>query len=59
MLNQFTVLGCGTNQRGLTIGINYKITSDSTAKATAHAMLQAQRDGLTRIRITRVMGVTA
>lgn len=59
MLNQFTVLGYGTNKRGLTVGINYQITSDSTAKATAHAMLQAQRNGLTRITITRVMGATA
>lgn len=59
MINQFTVLGYGTNKRGLTIGINYKITADSTAAATAQAMLQAQRDGLTRTRITRVMGVTA
>ncbi|EIC82978.1 hypothetical protein [Serratia sp. M24T3] len=57
MLKHFTVYGYGINKRGLTLGINYKTHSDTSESAKAAAMLKAQHDGLTDIRITRVQGV--
>ncbi|MHC0025998.1 hypothetical protein [Enterobacter vonholyi] len=58
-MNHFHITGYGVNKRGLTVGINYQPISSSTREATAHAMSQAQSEGLSHIRITRVMGVAA
>lgn len=59
MTNHFRITGYAVNKRGLTVGFSYSVTSDSTRDATAHAMLQAQREGLSHVRITRVVGVAA
>lgn len=59
MRNSFRITGYGVNKRGLTVGLRYEITSSDTKAAKAHAMLQAQREGLSHIRITRVQEVAA
>lgn len=59
MRNYFRITGYAVNKRGLTVGIGYDITSSDTRTAKAHAMLQAQRDGLIHIRILRVQEVAA
>lgn len=59
MRNYFRSTGYAVNKRGLTVGIGYDITSSDTRTAKAHAMLQAQRDGLVHIRILRVQEVVA
>ncbi len=59
MRNYFRITGYAVNKRGLTVGISYDITSLDTRTAKAHAMLQAQRDGLIHIRILRVQEVAA
>ncbi|HID4130310.1 TPA: hypothetical protein ACXE8V_000595 [Pluralibacter gergoviae] len=59
MLNHFRITGYGVNKRGLTIGIRYEVTSTDAKAATAHAMLQAQREGFSHVRITRVQEVAA
>ncbi|WP_436799169.1 ash family protein [Klebsiella oxytoca] len=59
MRNYFRITGYAVNKRGLTVGIGYDITSSDTKAAKAHAMLQAQRDGLVHIRILRVQEVVA
>ena len=59
MRNYFRITGYAVNKRGLTVGIGYDITSSDTKAAKAHAMLQAQRDGLIHIRILRVQEVAA
>jgi hypothetical protein len=46
------------NKRGLTVGIGYSSSSD-TRTAKTHAVLQAQREGLSHVRITRVQEVSA
>ncbi|EPO6591168.1 hypothetical protein ACUDO6_002231 [Enterobacter roggenkampii] len=58
-MNHFHITGYGVNKRGLTIGINYRIASSSMREAKAHAMNKAQHEGLTSVRITRVMEVSA
>ncbi|MBL5942674.1 hypothetical protein JBO44_04865 [Enterobacter asburiae] len=55
MLNYFHITGYGVNKRGLTIGINYRIASSNMREAKAHAMNKAQYEGLTSVRITRVI----
>lgn len=59
MRNYFRITGYAVNKRGLTVGISYDIISSDTRTAKAHAMLQAQRDGLIHIRILRVQEVAA
>lgn len=59
MRNYFRVTGYAVNKRGLTIGIRYEVTSSDTKAATAHAMLQAQREGLSHVRIARIQEVAA
>lgn len=59
MRNYFRITGYAVNKRGLTVGIDYQLTSSDTKTATAHAVLQAQREGLSHVRITRVREVAA
>ncbi|HBR2587491.1 TPA: ash family protein [Klebsiella pneumoniae] len=59
MRNYFRITGYAVNKRGLTVGIGYQLTSSDTKTATAHAVLQAQREGLSHVRITRVREVAA
>lgn len=59
MRNYFRITGYAVNKRGLTVGIGYQLTSSDTKTATAHAVLQAQREGLSYVRITRVREVAA
>lgn len=54
MRNNFRITGYAVNKRGLTVGIGYQLTSSDTKTAMAHAVLQAQREGLCHVRITRV-----
>ncbi|MHB9347065.1 hypothetical protein ACPUEX_13505 [Enterobacter vonholyi] len=54
-MNHFHITGYGVNKRGLTIGINYRIASSNMRDATEHAMNKAQDEGLTSVRITRVI----
>lgn len=58
-MNHFRITGYGVNKRGMTVGINYQLISSSTREATAHALSQAQSEGLSYIRITSVMEVAA
>lgn len=53
MRNYFLITGYAVNKRGLTVGIGYQLTSSDTKTATAHAVLQAQREGLSHVRMTR------
>lgn len=59
MRNYFRITGNAVNKRGLTVGIGYQLISSDTKTATAHAVLQAQREGLSHVRITRVQEVAA
>lgn len=59
MRNYFRITGYAVNKRGLTVGIGYQLTSSDTKTAMAHAVLQAQREGLCHVRITRVQEVAA
>ncbi|EMB3264138.1 MAG: hypothetical protein E7H22_02600 [Klebsiella michiganensis] len=59
MRNYFRITGYAVNKRGLTVGIGYQLTSSDTKTATTHAVLQAQREGLSHVRITRVQEVSA
>ena len=59
MRNYFRITGYAVNKRGLTVGIGYQLISSDTKTATAHAVLQAQREGLSHVRITRVQEVSA
>ncbi|HBP36027.1 MAG TPA: HAD family hydrolase [Raoultella ornithinolytica] len=59
MRNYFRITGYAVNKRGLTVGIGYHLISSDTKTATAHAVLQAQREGLSHVRITRVQEVSA
>lgn len=59
MRNYFRITGYAVNKRGLTVGIGYEITSSDTRTAKAHALLQAQREGLSYVRIIRVQEVVA
>jgi len=59
MRNNFRITGYAVNKRGLTVGIGYQLISSDTKTATAHAVLQAQREGLSHVRITRVQEVSA
>ena len=59
MRNYFRITGYAVNKRGLTVGIGYEITSSDTRTAKTHALLQAQREGLSHVRITRVQEVSA
>lgn len=59
MRNHFHITGYAVNKRGLTVGIRYEVTSSDTKAATAHAMLQAQNEGLTHVRISRIQKVAA
>lgn len=59
MRNYFRITGYAVNKRGLTVGIRYEVTSTDVKAATAHAMLQAQREGFSHVRITRVQEVAA
>ena len=59
MRNYFRITGYAVNKRGLTVGIGYQLTSSDTKTAMAHAVLQAQREGLSHVRITRVQEVAA
>lgn len=59
MRNYFRITGYAVNKRGLTVGIGYEITSSDTRTPKAHALLQAQREGLSEVRITRVQEVAA
>ncbi|MEF3760491.1 hypothetical protein [Escherichia coli] len=55
MRNHFHITGYGVNKRGLTIGINYRVLSSNMREAKAHAMNKAQHEGLTSVRLTRVI----
>ncbi|HBR1772176.1 TPA: ash family protein [Klebsiella pneumoniae] len=59
MRNYFRITGYAVNKRGLTVGIGYQLISSDTKTATAHAVLQAQREGFRHVRITRVQEVAA
>lgn len=59
MRNYFRITGYAINKRSLTVGIGYDITSSDTRTAKAHAWLQAQREGLSHVRILRVQEVAA
>ncbi|MBZ7498010.1 hypothetical protein FMJ36_08290 [Klebsiella michiganensis] len=59
MRNYFRITGYAVNKRGLTVGIGYQLTSSDTKTAMAHAVFQAQREGLSHVRITRVQEVAA
>ncbi|HCE8848937.1 TPA: ash family protein [Klebsiella pneumoniae] len=59
MRNYFRITGYAINKHGLTVGIGYQLISSDTKAATAHAVLQAQREGLSHVRITRVQEVSA
>lgn len=59
MRNYFRITGYAVNKRGLTVGIGYQLISSDTKTATTHAVLQAQREGLSHVRITRVQEVSA
>ena len=59
MRNYLRITGYAVNKRGLTVGIGYQLTSSDTKTAMAHAVLQAQREGLSHVRITRVQEVAA
>lgn len=59
MRNYFRITGYAMNKRGLTVGLRYEVTSSDTKAAKAHAMLQAQCEGLLHIRILRVQEVAA
>ncbi|WP_442496108.1 ash family protein [Klebsiella pneumoniae] len=59
MRNYFRITGYAVNKRGLTVGIGYQLISSDTKTATAHAVLQAQREGLSHVSITRVREVAA
>ncbi len=59
MRNNFRITGYAVNKRGLTVGIGYQLTSSDTKTAMAYAVLQAQREGLSHVRITRVQEVAA
>ncbi|HHX7779590.1 ash family protein [Klebsiella pneumoniae] len=59
MRNYFRVTGYAVNKRGLTVGIHYEITASRARESMSHAMLQAQREGLSHVRITRTQGVAA
>lgn len=59
MRNYFRITGYAVNKRGLTVGIGYQLTSSDTKTAMAHAVLQAQREGLSHVRITRAQEVAA
>ncbi|HIF6301708.1 TPA: hypothetical protein ACX3LH_004040 [Klebsiella michiganensis] len=59
MRSYFRISGYAVNKRGLTVGIGYQLTSSDTKTAMAHAVLQAQREGLCHVRIKRVQEVAA
>ncbi|HBT4564101.1 TPA: hypothetical protein MB288_000066 [Klebsiella pneumoniae] len=59
MRSYFLITGYAVNKRGLTVGIGYQLTSSDTKTATAQVTLQAQREGLSHVRITRVQEVAA
>ena len=59
MRNYFRITGYAVNKRGLTVGIGYQLISSDTKTATAHAVIQAQREGLSHVRILRVQEVAA
>ncbi|AXZ46908.1 hypothetical protein AM363_08055 [Citrobacter freundii] len=59
MRNHFHITGYGVNKRGLTVGINYRLISSCSREATAHAINKAQHEGLSDIRITRIMEIPA
>ncbi|HHS9849269.1 TPA: ash family protein [Klebsiella michiganensis] len=59
MRNYFRITGYAVNKRGLTVGIGYQLTSSDTKTAMAHTVFQAQREGLSHVRITRVQEVAA
>ncbi|WP_049085538.1 ash family protein [Klebsiella grimontii] len=59
MRNYFRITGYAVNKRGLTVGIGYQLISSDTKTATAHAVIQAQREGFRHVRITRVQEVAA
>lgn len=59
MRNYFRITGYAVNKRGLTVGIGYQLISSDTKTAMAHAVIQAQREGLSHVRITRVQEVAA
>ena len=59
MRSYFRISGYAVNKRCLTVGIGYQLTSSDTKTAMAHAVLQAQREGLCHVPITRVQEVAA
>lgn len=59
MRNYFRITGYAVNKRGLTVGIGYQLISSDTKTTTSHAVLQAHREGLSHVRITRVQEVAA
>lgn len=56
-MKTYLITGYGVNRRGLTVGIRLSTVSGDTRAATAQAMVQAQSNGLSHIRITRIMEV--
>lgn len=56
-MRTFQIAGYGTTSKGLTLGICKQVTSATQKDAQSQVMREAQRDGLTRIRINYVREV--
>ncbi|UEQ26740.1 hypothetical protein [Proteus mirabilis] len=56
-MRTFLIAGYGTTLKGLTLGINKQVISATQKDAQSQVMREAQRDGLTDIRINYVREV--
>lgn len=56
-MRAFQIAGYGTTQKGLTLGISKRVISATQKDAQSLVMREAQRDGLTDIRINYVREV--
>ncbi|SUC33973.1 Uncharacterised protein [Providencia rustigianii] len=56
-MKQYLIAGYGTTRKGLTLGICRQITSTSPKAAQSQVIQEAQRDGLTDIRINYIREV--
>ncbi|MEX9815384.1 hypothetical protein AB7X09_05290 [Providencia rettgeri] len=56
-MRTFQIAGYGTTPKGLTLGISKRVISATQKEAQSLVMREAQRDGLTDIRINYVREV--
>ncbi|MEX6426440.1 hypothetical protein [Providencia manganoxydans] len=56
-MRTFQIAGYGTTPKGLTLGISKRVISATQKDAQSQVMREAQRDGLTDIRINYVCEV--